>query len=267
MAQRNKNPGKTSSLADIAKLLYTKEYYLDPRQCGGSAYIRGRIVDMLELNQDDVVLDVGCGKGDTLQLISGSIRKGVGIDFSDDAVSLAKKYLAKERNLAVYKADCTKSLKGRFTKILLEDVLEHLTEEEALQALNNLYNNLERGGVLVVHTSPNRLFITFIYPLVKLLFPTRITKKLEEKRKVHTAKVDFEHLHKNEFSYFSLKRLFARTTFDYEVILEKDVLRRGEYFITKDVPRWLTFLVRLVQFKPFLYLLSNDLYVVCRKRR
>jgi SAM-dependent methyltransferase len=54
--------------------------------------------------RDDIVLDVACGSGSVLYHISGIIKNGFGIDYSDKQIELCKKFSAAD-NISFKKAD------------------------------------------------------------------------------------------------------------------------------------------------------------------
>lgn len=101
------------------------------------------------VTERDVVLDVGCGRGDNLRLLSQYIKQGIGIDAFDTKFD--------EKNLSFIKANLEL---GKFNvgancvnKIIFLAVLEHLNNPKPL--LNEFSRLLKKGG-LVILTTPSR---------------------------------------------------------------------------------------------------------------
>lgn len=81
-------------------------------------------VDNVE--EDDVVLDIGCGNGALTYDIANKAKKVVGIDLSAKNISFAKKRYSKE-NIEYICGDALKDLPGKkFDVIIMSNVLEHI---------------------------------------------------------------------------------------------------------------------------------------------
>jgi SAM-dependent methyltransferase len=103
------------------------------------------------------ILDLGCGEGTRLNLISDSKRKAVGIDISEKAIELAKKSYPRLKFIV---ADLEKiPLKDQsFDLVYSAYVLEHLTEP--VKVLNEAIRLTTHNGYLVLvapnYGAPNR---------------------------------------------------------------------------------------------------------------
>ncbi|MEJ2280987.1 MAG: class I SAM-dependent methyltransferase [Candidatus Bathyarchaeota archaeon] len=91
------------------------------------------IVNSIRFNQDDQVIDLGCGTGFLFDQISQNIKILVGIDLSINSLKEAKKRLKKSSNIALVRADADNIpfLNQFFDKII------------AISLLQNMPNNLK----------------------------------------------------------------------------------------------------------------------------
>lgn len=94
------------------------------------------IVNSIRFNQDDHVIDLGCGTGFLFDQIGQKIKILVGIDLSINSLKEAKKRLKKSSNIALVRADADNIpfLNQIFDKIV------------AISLLQNMPNNLKTLG-------------------------------------------------------------------------------------------------------------------------
>ncbi|HET7923961.1 MAG TPA: class I SAM-dependent methyltransferase [Rhodanobacteraceae bacterium] len=160
--------------------VYTDDYYLT--NCHGyedfvlskGRRVGPRFIKALSLAGDlrgKRVLDVGCGRG---ELVIQSALRGAeawGIDYAQAAVDIAARALdeiddpARPR-MRVEQMD-VKALRfedGFFDAVFMMDVVEHLYPHELSAAFDELHRTIRPGGVLVMHTSPNKIFEEKVYP-------------------------------------------------------------------------------------------------------
>lgn len=200
-----------------AKHLYTREYFL--RQVDGHrefASFRGdpdqlferyrRNIELLELQPNHRFLDIGCGRG---ELVLYHARRGgsaTGIDFSTDAIELAR---GKARELGVtceliVGSFSSLSKSHTYDRILASEFIEHISADEGREFFKLTRHLLSPGGRLLVHTHPNILQRRYGYPLQRWL--TRLTtgERLPA-RQPDTTSEHFRLYHLNEQSHHSLR--------------------------------------------------------------
>tara|TARA_B100000315_G_C14421017_1_gene515551 strand:- start:44 stop:814 length:771 start_codon:yes stop_codon:yes gene_type:complete len=224
--------------------LYNNEYFLNEYfehisdfnlKTGNLSFTRQRQVDLLGFKKDDIFLDVGCGRGDVLLNVSRRGIKCVGIDYSRHAIKLASKLLAGQKNVTLIRSDVNSlnSPNNTFDKVLLGDMIEHLSKGDGLKCLKEVYRVLKKNGKVVVHTAPNLYFIKFIYPIIRMIFSMSGRKSLIEKLNYHRKVAGI--VHKNEFTPMQLYRLMKKAGFETNVFLDRDILRNGDSMFTKSL--------------------------------
>jgi cyclopropane fatty-acyl-phospholipid synthase-like methyltransferase len=165
------------------------------------------VVDRLKLVQSDSLLDIGCGRGEMVIYHSLTGGKATGVDFSDDAIIIAKAK-AKELN-----ASCTfinSSFEKideqlNFDKIISVDFIEHISAEEGRAFFKKCFRVLNPGGRLVVFTYPNTIRRKFGYKLLR--FFSIVKMKPLPKKEPDTISDHYKQYHLNEQNYFTLKKM------------------------------------------------------------
>lgn len=107
----------------------------------------------------DPVLDIGCGRGVFLELLSAAGIDSVGVDHSHEALDYCR-----NKGLSVYCQDARSFLTenpGRFGGISCSHVIEHMGYEDAMSFLELCRQALRPGGRLLLVT-PNPEDLTVI---------------------------------------------------------------------------------------------------------
>jgi len=102
------------------------------------------------------VLDLGCGRGEFLELLSESGRQGVGVESDPDLVDVCR-----SKGLKVENGEVLKWLhedKGRWDGIMIGHLIEHLSGSEAYALIQLATQRLTTGGRIVLLT-PNPNFL------------------------------------------------------------------------------------------------------------
>jgi cyclopropane fatty-acyl-phospholipid synthase-like methyltransferase len=223
---------------EVAPDVYDEEYYRTA--CGGYeswapsegrevaamyVYVFGR----LGLEPGQRLVDVGTGRGELLAVAAEAGVEAIGIEYSEAALKLARQtievhgagqhasaLLADARALPIEDA-------GADAATLL-DVVEHLSPQELDNALREVRRILKPGGVLLIHTLPNRTIYEVTYRLQRLLAPWRLRSWPADPRK------ELERLmHVNEQTVTTLRRALRKHFDDVNVWL-------GDWIYTDHVP-------------------------------
>jgi cyclopropane fatty-acyl-phospholipid synthase-like methyltransferase len=262
---------------------YSKEYFLSTE--GIDYFKKGLIspkfkqaVNMAKLKAGMKILDIGCGRGD---IVLASAKKSVysfGIDYAHDAIEIAK---AAKQSLPdnttsfflVHQASggALPFKESTFDKIFFLDVAEHLSPADLLQCFKECKRTLKEDGELIIHTSPNRWYNDFGYPLwecsvnkiLNLVFKQNLLTR--EIRNEMDLKV-----HINEQTIFSLKGYLTKAGFQSKVWLGNEYISPTKKNSSKEQILELARQV-VCHFFPFSLifplnlLFSNNIWAVAKK--
>jgi O-antigen chain-terminating methyltransferase len=140
-------------------------FFFHERFRGEEEVIARRQARYLELfRHEQKVLDVGCGRGEFLSLLSAKGVPCYGIDADPDMVRLCE-----EKGLEVYHGDALAHLKhvesASLGGIFSAQVLEHFEIDALMQFIGLAFDRLAPGGILVAETlNPESLaFLEYFY--------------------------------------------------------------------------------------------------------
>ncbi len=225
------------------------ENYLKSLKSGAQDNRFKELFRLAKLEKGERVLDVGCGRGELVyfSLLRGA-SKAVGIDYSWPALSIANKVLnilpenLEKRGNFSHQDISSLSLNDEFDCCFLTDIVEHLTKEQLCKLFAEIKKHLSGKGRIIIHTAPNINWMRFEYPLKRfLVIPSTIIKRLSG-RKPYVAPVNINflkkilsyldlyyvrdyysyspHMHINEQSPASLKKLLKMFDFDFKIWCE-----------------------------------------------
>lgn len=125
---------------------------------------RKDIIDLLPVFSERV-LEIGCGSGQTLELIKHHKRCGktVGIELFEQAAKNAQTRVDEVYNLDIEKDELPFNL-GQFDLIIILDVLEHLVDPWGL--LNRIKSIFLKPGGKMIISLPNARHFTCVMPLL-----------------------------------------------------------------------------------------------------
>jgi ubiquinone/menaquinone biosynthesis C-methylase UbiE len=209
--------------------LYTTEYFLTEnagweefqRSCGATLDERyKRALALANLKPDMEILDLGCGRGELVINCARNGMRATGIDYSASAIELAQKALQMypeeiSSKVRLLHLD-TKSVAfpaESFDCIFLLDFAEHLYPEELSLALSNSFYYLKKGGKLIIHTAPNKLFFIgyaywrFMRTFLNILLGRKERPPRNPRNEYQMA------MHVNEMSPFELKSYLKKSGF------------------------------------------------------
>ena len=220
---------------------YTEEYYLT--RCGGyKEYLKDEMplrhkqaLKYLNPLIGEVVLDIGCGRGELIQKCNENGCRAVGIDYSPVAAKLSKK-IGNQATIIQASATALPFRHEVFDKILMLDIVEHLSMDDLLQSLCEARRVLKNSGHIIIHT-PNiwgDRVSEFFYGIFHK-FRTMIG------RSKHTELISScGDMHVNVLSPISLKLALRRTGYNSCIWFAKDPLQ--------EVPWWWALTDRLLFF-------------------
>jgi ubiquinone/menaquinone biosynthesis C-methylase UbiE len=255
--------------------IYDREYFLSDKCEGwdrfrvdnGLSPLKRTQVRALAPRAGTRILDAGCGRGEVLLACSQAGAQVAGVDYSAAAVHITRQVLAEVPDADVRHGDVTALpwADESFDAVLFGDVIEHLDPDQATVALSELRRVLRPGGMLLVHTAPNRLFLTVTWPVARHVL--RLVGRGQAVQGLDDWIAESKAYHVNEQTVYSLRRAMRAAGFDNPVVwIGPDVLRGGSHHLTQGLTTgWALGVVeRVAQARPVRLLLGNDLYAVGR---
>ncbi|GEM_PF-962641 len=227
------------------------------------SYVKQKEMKLLDIKPGTRFLDIGFGRGEMLYHCRKQGAVCYGIDYSADAMLIGKDIFKDIDHVCLLNADCAQLpfKEGSFDRILLGDVIEHVSFDKGVHLMREIDRILAPGGFLILHTSPNAFFMKWIYPMLIRLLD-------KKKRKEVLDHVDQQNrLHVHEYDYTSLRKLCTVVGVRAQVWIDDDLTRGGSFRHLKELTfgqkMFLNF-VRAVERCRFLrikYLIGNDLWV------
>lgn len=257
-------------IKEVDPILYSEEFFLtcndgfaEFQNDYALSHIKQKILQLLELQPGLKFLDIGCGRGEILYHCEKIGLFACGVDYADNAINIAQNVLKNSPNAKIIKADCTAIPfdNETFDRILMGDVIEHLSPEKGLRLMKEADRLLKPGGMFLLHTSPNLLFMKAIYPFIIRMAKgekrDKIIQHVNMQRKVHI----------NEYHYFSLKRLAKMSGLKTRIWIDSDFLRGGNFRHLHGLSKFQRTMIKLVKFLekyggfPIRLFLGNDLWM------
>lgn len=129
------------------------------------------------------IVDIGCGEGafSIYSAISSKKRVVSGVDIDARRIAIARKAGKIINNATFYKKNAL-SWKRKVNGIVISDVFHHLSLNDQYKFLKQSYNNLQKGGVLVIkeinkddtiRSRLSRLWDFILYPGDKINYWSR----------------------------------------------------------------------------------------------
>lgn len=178
-----KRPGATTvtGYKDLPRE-YSSFYYLN--DCGGYDCFKKHkgerlderlqtLFDLADVSRGERVLDIGCGRGELSYFISKhtEAERVVGVDYSADAVKIARENFLKEGAASESRLDyeqsdiLTYASQAKFDKITAADVIEHIEQTSLEKMFERISSELlSENGVFIAYT-PNRLQYDIFYEM------------------------------------------------------------------------------------------------------
>jgi len=116
--------------------------------------LHSTIFEFLNINESDLVLEIGCGKGDLTEKLSKKYKKIVALDISSVGVKKARERVDVDYNYEFLVADATKLPfdSNQFDVVIISEVLEHVVDQA--RCIHEIYRVIKPNGYLML-TTPN----------------------------------------------------------------------------------------------------------------
>jgi ubiquinone/menaquinone biosynthesis C-methylase UbiE len=170
----------------VSPAAYDRAYYLNANQGyevwrdSGGSQIAGLYLGLLHeaaVKPGERLVDIGAGRGELVVAAAEAGADATGIEYSEDALTLAAETLAAHGSPAsarVLAADARRLPleDGCAEVVTMIDVIEHLDVAEQLAVLREARRVLVPGGRILIHTMPNRLIYDLTYRILRLGRPS-----------------------------------------------------------------------------------------------
>jgi ubiquinone/menaquinone biosynthesis C-methylase UbiE len=170
------------------------------------------IWNFLEASPGTKLLDLGCGRGEIVIHCGFNKVSGVGLDYSPAALALGQSALRQLTGYPGFSPEKAGFVLGDlkhlpfpddwFDRVLMSDIVEHLTPSELDRTLGEVFRVLSPGGSLLIHTMPNLWYYRYGYPCFRWTQRVRGHRLPVDPRARHR----FPHVHINEQTPPSLRR-------------------------------------------------------------
>ncbi len=255
--------------SEDVKFLYNKNYFFESvdghsefsRFNGSydSLFIRyKRNISLLDLKPCHRFLEIGCGRGEVCIYHSLSGGDATGIDYSKDAIELAKlKAVELNANSKFIESSFNYLPEGiLFDRILASEFIEHISEEEGIDFFKRIHTVLNRNGRLLIYTYPNTLQRRYGYPTLRFL--SFLYGKCLPAKPPDTLSEHYKLYHLNEQNFFSLKKFALRAGFKDITVGYDNVSLQGKGWIKKIA-------INIIQGSPLRHIFLTGLYLITKK--
>ncbi len=173
------------------------------------------------------VLDVGCGRGEWLEILRENGCEPHGVDLDEDMLAVCR-----ELNLVVEKGDALSALRalpnGSHALVSAIHVVEHLDFDQLRELVEETLRVLVPGGLLIMETpNPENLFVStqdfYRDPTHRRPIPSQLLSFLPEHAGFDRVRIVRSQVRsrKTEKNFPSLNDVFTGVSPDYAVVAQK----------------------------------------------
>lgn len=203
------------------------------------------------------VLDLGCGRGEIVRYCLEHGADTVGLDFSVDALELAKTILPSKSSIIRADGQSLPFQRASFDLVFALDLVEHLYSDQLERLLSEVYRILVPGGRLIVHTMPNIWYYRYGYPLYRMAQSVRGKQLPRDSRERYRYA---KSLHVNEQSIVTLRRSMERAGFKGLVRLSNQ-----QDFLQEPNSTMRRVMIFLATYYPMALVFCNDIFGIAVK--
>ncbi|HSA84257.1 MAG TPA: methyltransferase domain-containing protein [Patescibacteria group bacterium] len=205
------------------------------------------MIDRLSLKKTMTVLEIGCGRGDTALYVAKKVTSVTAIDYSSDAITIAKGIQKKQKKdiqqrTQFYKMAATNLhfKDNSFDFILFIDTIDHLNKKEQKKALQEISRVLKKDGQVFIRTCSNNILLSYTYKYYTYplnTFLTWIDQKIKNivykslPKDPRTKEEKRQHI--NELNYFSLYKLVSPFFKKITITAEPGYVKEGKSLRTR----------------------------------
>jgi len=189
------------------------------------------------------VLDVGCGYGRILRLLSGSAFKAVGVEANAEIVESCR--LAGLECISPDEFD--NSPKQEWDVIIMSHIIEHFSPRECFNMIDHYLDYLKGGGILIIATPLLTEYFYEDFDHIKPYLPLGINMVFG----VKSAQVQYRSRNKLQLLDLWYKKYFYRATNSRDVYLND----------TAFFPRFTKFFLKIIFIISFGYFGKKDGWV------
>ncbi len=212
---------------------YTKEHFLIEVH-GHEEFSSGKIpafhrlaLGYLSPRPNEVILDVGCGRGEIVKECHRIGAVAIGVDFSEAAMGISKELIGAGILLRANATSLPFS-DGVFDKVVLLDIVEHLDELDLTTCMTEMSRVLKKDGMVLLHTpNPWHKPLTLCGLLlddIKHLHKKSLTKEIKGIPSDIWQKYEhFEETHVNVRNPIYWRKVLSRHGFKTEVWFDRPV--------------------------------------------
>ncbi|MCJ7728460.1 MAG: class I SAM-dependent methyltransferase, partial [Sedimentisphaerales bacterium] len=238
-ANKAKDQAEPDPVDSVPSTVYDERYYWEQNGPGGwRRFLElgangevgegGYLLQLAQIPLGGWVLDIGCGRGEAiLRCVQTDRVTGIGIDYSEAAVSIAQKIVYsfaqedQKRRMLFVRADAQHLpfADHWFDVILSHHVIEHLYPAQLKRMLDECHRVLTKEGRLVLETGPNLWRLRYGFPITRLAYRLpglgEIYRRMMGVKEIpQVARTEDDALyHAGEQSVFSLRRSLQQAGF------------------------------------------------------